>query len=223
VAELEQWRIGIAELAAWACGYSEKGRGKKDPVYVEVTENEHGCRPEKYSSCADLVHWLAKRVGVRLAWVNRTDDDFGENWKFAVNVSRIASQCRVVTGSFLPELGDMLISWNRPDTGDAHVWVYLGHNPAKPGEHFSANYGAGGMSPSEWPGARIASKPMRVEGSALMYGSRRVQRVLTVPVLVAMRELSSPPAAPDFSGPQADPRVWTGAFTGELVDALERA
>lgn len=217
MADLALWRIGIVELAAWACGYA-LGRSKVDPVYVDVTENEHGCAREKYSSCADLVHWLAKRCGVQRAWVNRTDDDFGPNWQFAVNVSRIAGVGKVVTGTFLPEPGDMCISWNRPDTKDAHVWVYLGPNEAKPGEHWSANYGAGGMSKAESPGARLASKPMRVEGSALMYGSRRVQRVLTVPALVAMRVGGA--ARPDFSGPDSS---WTGQWSGDVVDALEAA
>jgi len=190
-------------------------RSKTDPVYVEVTENEHGCAREKYSSCADLVHWLAKRLGITQAWVNRTDDMFGENWKFAVNVSRIAGVSRVVTGSFLPEPGDCMISWNRPDTQDAHVWVYLGPNPAKPGEHFSANYGAAGMSKAAIPGCAVRSKPMRVEVSGLMYGARRVQRVLSVPRLVEMRSGFGRRA--DFSGPQ-----WSAEWAGEVQDALEK-
>lgn len=214
-ASIALWRIGIVALAKWACGYAH-GRSKIDPVYVEVTENEHGMPRAKYSSCADLVHWLAKRLGIERPWVNRTDDDFGEAWRFGVNVSRITGQCKVVTGAFLPEPGDVCISWNRLDSADAHVWVYLGPNPAVAGEHYSANYGAGGMSAVVSPGARIASKPLRVEGASLIYGTRRVQRVLTVPALVAMRADSS--RRPDFSGPEYD-----AEFTGEVQDALERA
>jgi hypothetical protein len=210
--EIQLWRIGVAALAQWACGYSA-GRSKTDPVYVEVTENEHGCKREQYSSCADLAHWIAKRCGVREGWVNRTDDDWGERWQFAVNVSKLNGVCKSVSGTFLPELGDICISWNKPDTSDAHVWVYLGPNPARPGEHFSANYGAAGMSAATFPGARIASKPMRVEGSALVYGTRRVQRVLTVPALIARIN-----AKPDLSGPTFD-----SEFTGEVQDALENA
>lgn len=220
--EIRLWRIGVVALAQHACGWTGKldalqsygHRSKVEPVYVEVSENEHGCAREKYSSCADLVHWLAKRIGIELAWVNRTDDDFGENWKFAVNVSRIAAVSDVVKGSFLPEPGDCMISWNKADTSDAHVWVYLGPNPDKPGEHFSANYGAAGMSKAATPGAAVRSKPMRIEGSALMYGSRRVQRVLTVQRLVEMRSGSA--RRPDFSGPP-----WTAEWTGEVQDALE--
>lgn len=213
------WRIAIVALARHACGWTGKRdasetygfRSKVDPVYVEVTENEHGCERARYSSCADLVHWLAKRLGIEAAWVNRTDDDFGEKWRFAVNVSRIAGVSRVVTGSFLPEPGDCCISWNNPSTSDAHVWVYLGPNPDRPGEHFSANYGAAGMSAAAIPGCAVRSKLMRVEGSALMYGSRRVQRVLTVPALLAMRGAK----AADFSGVPFDHE-----FTGEVADAL---
>lgn len=221
-APIELWRIGIVALAKHAGGWtgirdaidSYGHRSKVEPVYVEVTENEHGCAREKYSSCADAVHWLAKRIGIELPWVNRTDDDFGENWKFAVNVSRISTVSKVVTGTFLPEPGDCLISWNKADTSDAHVWVYLGPNPDKQGEHFSLNYGAAGMSKAVTPGAAIRSKSLRVEGSALVYGSRRVQRVLTVPMLVAMRAAST--KRPDFSGPDFD-----AVFTGEVRDALE--
>ncbi len=218
-APLELWRIGIVALAKHACGWTGVrdaqdaygARSKLEPVYIEVTENEHGMPRAKYSSCADQVHWLAKRCGVERAWVNRTDDMFGDAWKPAVNVSRIAGVCKVVTGAFLPEPGDMCISWNKADTSDAHVWVYLGPNPERPGEHFSANYGAAGMSPAAYPGAVVRSKPMRTEGSALIYGSRRVQRVLTVPGLVAMCS-----RRPDFSGPEFD-----AEFTGEVQDALE--
>lgn len=219
---IDLWRIGIVELAKWAGGWtgvrdaidSYGHRSKVDPVYVEVTENEHGCERAHYSSCADQAHFVAKRVGVEQAWVNRTDDDFGENWKFAVNVSRITAVSKVVTGSFLPEPGDCLISWNKPDTSDAHVWVYLGPNPDKPGEHFSSNFGAAGMSNAVTPGAAIRSKVLRVEGQSLIYGTRRVQRALTVPMLVAMRAGSS--KRPDFSGPS-----FTADFTGEVRDALE--
>lgn len=221
---IELWRLGIVALSRWACGWTgvrDAGgaygiRSKREPVYVEVSENEHGCAPASYSSCADQVHWLAKRLGIEQAWVNRTDDDFGANWKFSVNVSRITAVSKVVTGTFLPEPGDCLISWNKPDTTDAHVWVYLGPNPAIPGEHFSANYGAAGMSAALSPGAAIRSKPLRVEGSALVYGSRRVQRALTVPMLVAMRAAST--KRQDFSGPD-----WDAEWTGEVRDALEAA
>jgi len=222
MAPIELWRLGIVELAKWASGWTGVldslqaygHRSKVEPVYVEVTENEHGCQRDKYSSCADQIHWLAKRIGIELPWVNRTDDDFGENWKFAVNVSRITAVSKVVAGTFLPEPGDCLISWNKIDTSDAHVWVYLGPNPDKPGEHFSSNYGASGMSNAMTPGAAIRSKVLRVEGQALIYGTRRAQRALTVPMLVAMRAGST--KRPNFSGPE-----FTDSFTGEVRDALE--
>jgi len=207
VADIELWRSGVAALSRWACG-GVAGRGKSDPVYVEVTENEHGCPREHYSSCADQVHWIAKRLGIERPWVNRTDDDFGERWKFGVNVSKLNGVCRPVPLSFVPELGDCCISWNRPDTKDAHVWVYLGPNADRPGDHWSGNYGAAGMSAAEFPGARVVSKHLYVSGPGLMYGTRRIQRVLTVPMLVAMRGAKHA----DFSGTD---------LTGEVRDALE--
>jgi hypothetical protein len=210
-APIELWRAGIVALADWAAG-GIVGRSKIDPVYVEVTENEHGCPRARYSSCADLVHWLAKRLGIQRPWVNRTDDEFGENWRFAVNVSRIAAVSATV-GAYTELLpGDCCISWNRPDTSDAHVWVYLGPNPNVPGEHLSANYGAGGMSAAISPGSRVASKPLRRDAQGWIYGTRRVQRVLTVPALVAMRSGKRA----DFSGP-----LWSASFTGEVRDRLE--
>lgn len=211
--KIELWRAGIVALADWAAG-GLVGRSKIDPVYVEVTENEHGCERARYSSCADLVHWLAMRLRVEQPWVNRTDDAWGQPWQFAVNVSRIATVSELVRPDTTLEPGDCCISWNRPDTQDAHVWVYLGMNPNVPGEALSANYGAGGMSAAIVPGSRVASKILKRDAQGLIYGTRRVQRVLTVPRLVGMR--SGKPC--DFSGP-----AWSASFTGEVRDALEAA
>jgi hypothetical protein len=52
---------------------------------------------------------------------------------------------------------------------------------------------------------------MRVEGSALMYGAKRIQRVITVPDLAARSTRK-----PNFAGPEYD-----AEFTGEVQDALE--
>jgi hypothetical protein len=200
---IELWRTGIASLAKWACGY-DKGRGKLDPVYVEVTEG----RDKKggwasYSSCADLGHFLA----------NRSSDSVNGPWKPVVNVSCLGTPSEPVTTHYLPEPGDIWIMSNHPwPTGnDYHVCVYVGANAAKHGEHITANYGAGGMSNSEFPGAKLASHMLATDGAGLIYGAKRVSRVITVSNLVARST-----AAPDFSGPDYD-----ADFTGEVQDALE--
>ena len=95
--------------------------------YVQVTEGRDvGAMRAKYSSCADLAHWQFFRVGVRSPFVNRKEH---RGWVPGVNVSRLAS----LPGSasvgnidgFRPELGDVLIVWNRADTHDAHVICVL--------------------------------------------------------------------------------------------------
>lgn len=209
---IELWRAGIAALAKWACGY-EKGRGKLEAPYVEVTEGRDTPKVwAHYSSCADLAHWLAERCGVTDPWVNRTHDDVNGPWANGVNVSRLMGSgiAKTPVGSYLPGAGDIMILFNSPDGHDAHVCVYLGPNPEKKGEHITANYGAGGMSNSEHPGAKLGSKPLRVEGATLMYGAKRVQRVIEAPALAARSTRK-----PDFSGPEYD-----ADFTGEVQDAL---
>lgn len=210
---LELWRIGISALASWACGYS-KGRGKLEAPYIEVTEGRDARNVwAHYSSCADLAHWIAERCGVTAPWVNRTHDDVNGPWASGVNVSRLMGSgiAKSPAATFLPEQGDILILFNSPTGTDAHVCVYIGPNAAAKGEHWTANYGAGGMSASEHPGAKLSSKPLRVEGSALMYGAKRVQRVITVPDLVAQATRKANFAGPDFDA----------EFTGEVQDALE--
>lgn len=212
---IELWRIGTASLAKWACGYG-KGRGKLDPVYVEVTEG----RDKKgswahYSSCADLGHFLAERCGVEEKWVNREHDAVNGPWKPVVNVSCLGTPSEPVTVHYLPEPGDIWIMSNHkwPTGDDYHVCVYVGANPEKHGEHITANYGAGGMSASEFPGAKLGSHMLATDGAGLIYGAKRVSRVITVPNLVGRST-----AKPNFEGPDYD-----ADFTGEVQDALEAA
>jgi hypothetical protein len=214
--DLELWRIGIAELAKWACGYG-KGRGKLDPVYVQWTEGRDRKQDWKfYSSCADLGHGIAERVGVEERWVNREHDDVGGPWEPVKNVGKLGIPSEPVTGSYIAGLGDIWILSNFPwpRGGDHHVCVYLGPNPDVHGEHLTANYGAGGLSKSEFPGAKISSKVLATDGAGLIYGSKRVCRVVTVPNLVARATRK-----PDFSGPEE----WSATWTGEVKDALESA
>ena len=213
---IELWRVGIAALASWACGYS-KGRGKLDPVYVKWTEGRDAKGSwAHYSSCADLGHGIAQRCGVRERWVNRETDDVNGPWKPVLNVGLLGVPSEAVTAAYhSPGLGDIWILSNAhwPAGSDYHVAVCLGPNPAVHGEWLTANYGAGGMSASEKPGAKISSKPLATDGAGIIYGSKRVSRVITVPNLVGRST-----GKPDFSGPDFD-----ADFTGEVKDALEAA
>lgn len=212
--DVEFWREAIGALAEWACTRAPGNgtRDKTDPVYVEVTEGrDRKGSWQFYSSCADLGHWLAKRCGVREAWVNRTDDDFAGPWEPVKNVGKLGSPATHTPVGYLPERGDILILSNFPwpRGSDHHVCVYLGPNPAKPGEHCTANYGAAGLANTPINGAKISSKPLKVELSKLVYGSKTICRVLTVPNLIGRIN-----AKPDLSGPEP----WT---TGEVLDYLD--
>lgn len=210
---LDVWRMAALALCEHACGY-DKGRAKDDPVYREVTEGRDGPGPEqrkKYSSCGDLAHWMYKRLGIREPWLNRTDDGVFGNWVAGVNVSRLwGAHCPFdvvppAAESWVPEAGDVLLTWNTVMGKDAHVLVVL-DSPA-PGRLRTANYGAGGMSAALSPGAVIREAAFWRSNGYHTYGHKRVQRFL--PLAEAVRRLSAPP---DLSG---------ASLTGEVVDAVE--
>jgi hypothetical protein len=201
-------RRGVVALCEYACGY-DAGRGKSDPVYREVSEDEHGVPRAHYSSCADLGHWLLWRMGVRDHRVNRNANG---GWRPIVNISLLCS-LGLTAGvgengpgeDFAFGAGDILIIANNwPMGGDAHCQVLLavGAGTARTG-----NYGAGGMSAAEFPGARISSGKFVFDGKLWRSGLRAVRRVITV---ADMQRLAAAPA--DWSG---------AALTGEELDALD--
>lgn len=207
---LDVWRAAAVALCEYACGF-EAGRSKNDAVYKEVTEGRDGPGPDqrrRYSSCGDLAHWLYYRLGIREAWVNRTEDGAFGPWKPGANVAQLwGGACpfdRVPPDdqTWMPEPGDVVLIWN---TGfDAHVMVALGRNG---GNLRTANFGAGGMSPLAAPGAKIAEKPLTHEHGKPFYGTRQIQRYL--PLSEAIKHVSKPP-------------ILTGAaLTGEEFDAIE--
>lgn len=206
---LDVWRAAAVALCEHACG-SSAGRSKDDPVYLEVTEKRDGPGPEqrrRYSSCGDLAHWLYKRLGIREKWINRTDDGAFGPWRPGANVARLWGQAcpfdQVPPSDpqWLPEAGDVVLIWN--NGVDAHVMVALGRDGAA---LRTANYGAGGMSPLAFPGAKIASRPLTFQHGKPFYGTRQVQRYL--PLAEAVRLIS---VEPDLSG---------AALSGEEVDAI---
>ncbi len=210
---LDLWRLGICELARWACGAPELTIGKLHPRYREIVENRDQKQDWKYySSCGDLAFWIAKRCGVREAWVNRDDDNVHGPWELAKNVAKLAIASTAPRADYKPGLGDIWILSNTWPAGtDSHVCACLGPNPEKPGEYLSANYGAGGLSPVEFPGAKVASHALADPGGRLRYHGKLIAEVLEVPDLVARVS-----AKPDFSGP-----AWSSTWTGEVRDALE--
>jgi hypothetical protein len=123
VDKIHAQRLAVAWVE-YACNGST-GRLVTDPIYRKIVE---GRTWAKYSSCADLAHWLYYRLGVRRPFVNR---DEHRGWKSQVNIGRLA---------FLPtdlafrpdadvrlEPGDVTIVWNSEKTLDAHVSVVIDH------------------------------------------------------------------------------------------------
>lgn len=210
-ASIDLWRIGIAELGRWACNYG--AIGKTHPRYVEVTERRDTKPDWKfYSSCADLGHWTAKRVGVREAWVNRDDDLVHGPWERIKNVGKLAVASAPPRDDYEPGVGDIWILSNTwPAGSDAHVCVYLGPS-GKPGEHLTANYGATGLRAVEFPGGAISSRKLTGSGSSWRYDIKKLAEVIEVPDLVRRRSVKA-----DFSGPEN----WTATWTGEVKEALE--
>jgi hypothetical protein len=89
----------ILALASYATA-NGAGRELADPVYEEVTEGRRRqweeahrrgdawAQKTPYSSCADLIHWILRCLGVRdESLVNRTDDGGDAPWKPTVNIA----------------------------------------------------------------------------------------------------------------------------------------
>lgn len=221
---LDVWQRAAVALDEWSCGY-DAGRSKDDPVYLrEVTEGrDYGAARARYSSCGDRFHWRQFRLGVREDWVNRAQH---KGWKVGQNISKIASiPWAAGYGKALPEFldllpGDELLIWNNPTGTDAHslsiTQVSLLDVTTNPGGGMkltTANYGAGGMSPSAMPGARIGTAQLvykrGVGGLGHYYGTRKLQRVVRLSDIV--KHIT---AKPDLSS-------GTLSLTGEDIDALE--
>lgn len=188
---------------AWhACG-GLKGRGKLDPVYVEVTQG----RDSKgnwahYSSCGDQLHWMAWELGVRSSWVNRDDIPSGRHWIPGVNITALEKPAIYTPASWLPAPGDFLLMW---DTGtDAHVAI-AGTTDSGVLETF--NYGAGGMSPTEFPGANVAHVTIIHTGTNLAIQNIKTKHTKTIRMVLSLDKLLSE------SGELP-------SMTGEEIDAL---
>lgn len=207
----EPWRMAAVVLAEYACGY-EHGRSKDDPVYLEVCEHrDTGMLRAHYSSCGDLGHWLAERLGVRESWVNR--QSLG-HYRVGMNVALLGFGCPAShdaptgpdwTG---PQPGDICEIWNTSTGYDAHVFVALG--PGSDLNHLrTANYGAGGMSAASFPGAKISDSAFTHHPDGWYVGTRKLHRIIS---LADLAQLSKVP--PDLTGAKSP---------GEVIDAVHAA
>jgi hypothetical protein len=96
--------------------YACKGNPVKgSPRWLEVTE---GRNAPKYSSCGDLAHWMLFRLGFRMRWINRTEN---QGWRMGMNIARLVARGVKYTGQKL-DGGDIIVISNRwPQGFDAHA------------------------------------------------------------------------------------------------------
>lgn len=173
------------------------GFSKLDPIYVETTERRDGPgdrERENYSSCADQLHAIMERVGVRERWVNRASLGFYKNSTPTITklepyhsknnpIGSPASIWAPKDPAYRPPAGSLCLIWTTG--GDAHALVVLG--PGSDSRHIrTANYGAMGMNKALSPGATVADSPCTWNGSALLIGGahKALHTVITPAALV---------------------------------------
>ncbi len=203
-----------AELLNWATLDGE-GVDELHPRYVTVTEGRDGpgaVQRAKYSSCADLAHWLLRCIGVRCDWLNRADDNDGRNWKSGVNLNWLCpppiGPCSVASSRLIddPEPGDIFVENN---VHGGHVFVAIRYDAIND-ILTSAEYGQPGGKVKHRKGFRAAFKR-----NALSH--LRLRDVLASGVCVADPDVSlldlpeagfvrdSPFSVPGIQDPKADP------------------
>lgn len=208
MADLSLWQQAAVALCEFACGWPH-GVGKDEAPYPEVTEGRDlGMNRAHYSSCGDLPHWLFERLGLCEKWINR--QSLG-HYHVGLNIAELGLGCPISHAAPVdpawpgPGVGDVCEIWNGTLGQDAHVFVVLG--PGSDVNHLrTANYGAGGMSSSAFPGGLISDSHYEHRGGAWYVGTRRLQRIIRFADAVALST-----AQPDLAG---------AAVSGELIDAL---
>ena len=169
--DLDAYRAEARALCEWAVG-EERGVVVDDPRYRVVTEGrDPGAR---YSSCADLAHWMLAELGVRSPFVNRVS--LGRKYRAAATVNLLLARpvgsgaggsARAQTAREVFETGDVLVAWARKDASDAHVLVVDAFDGATLD---SWDYGQGPLAPAPWAKTR-----------AHLEGRRRRRRVSASP------------------------------------------
>jgi hypothetical protein len=102
-----------------------------------------------------------------------------------------------------------MIVWNTGN--DAHSLSVLSWDGALAR---TANYGAGGMSPSAVPGAKIVEAPLSFNGKVWRYGKttiKTVQRVIRLEDMIPTFTVQALLDGPDY----------TDVYTGEVRDLVE--
>lgn len=217
-----RWRCGGRLPLYKGCPPGQTGRGKLDPVYVEETEG----RDVKqfwahYSSCGDLSQGFVWHMGVRTPYVNRKAH---EGWRPGRNLidfydarpdtttrPRLADYVRehgrpamVPPAGYVPAAGDIGFIWT-PGMNNAHTFVFgdaLTNDVGKGALVETFNYGAGGMTRTEWPGAHCSESLVTQRNGALWLGQRKLQYI--VPLERVIADSSALPA-----------------MSGEVIDELE--
>lgn len=198
------YRTASVAIDEYFCNL-DKGRDKKDPVYQYVVEGRDvPATYTSYSSCADRAHAKLWRLGCRRKFVNREErSPLPHDWHVGQNISSLhdvtaGSPCLVNASGFacppgrdwVPAPGAEMLIWNVGN--DAHSLSILSFDGTIAR---TANYGTMGMSAMSFPGCREGSAPLVLSGGFWRYGSKTVQRVLTMEGIV-----SALTEDPDLSG-----------------------
>ena len=163
-AEILERRKLAAELLEWAC--YPGAESEDDPRYQQVVEGrDSGAAQKRYSSCADLAHWLLFRLGARFVWINRDELD---GWRMGANVSRLVRPGRKTPPKPAElDAGDTLIIANDwPSGRDSHVVCVRGPATRRPDGVWvvpTAEYGQ--------PGGALCLRELR----GTMLGKRRIR------------------------------------------------
>jgi hypothetical protein len=219
-----RWRCGGDLPLYKGCPPGQTGRGKLDPVYVEETEGRDVKKFwDHYSSCGDLSQGLAWHLGVRKPYVNRATMPGG--WLAGRNLLHFydGAQGRGIAApntypalhayvkehgppaikvpeGYAPQAGDVGFIWT-PGMNNAHTFVFGLELDADHVETF--NYGAGGMTRTEFPGAHCSRSKIEHRNGGLWLGQRKLMFIVPLERLLADSD-----ALP--------------AMSGEVIDELER-
>lgn len=189
--EIDNLRSYVIPALDWAVVGGKDNT--KHPHYLAVTEGHPG------SSCGFLPSWLYFRAGVRLPWINRTENG---GYKVGKNISELswektASVRKDPGAGSLFETGDALIVWALADTSDAHAMVVRSHDP---------QMGLLEVSEAGQPGAHTSTKHIYEKNGKLWLkgsrGDKQVQRWLSfarvIQVAAEAGKLVEPTFPPGF-------------------------
>jgi hypothetical protein len=202
-------RAASLALDEYFCN-ADKGRDKKDPVYQYVVEGRDiPATYTSYSSCADRAHAKLWRLGCRRKFVNREErTPLPHDWHTGQNISSLhdvaaGSPCMVNKSGFacppgaswVPAPGDEMLIWNKDNGSDAHSLSILAFDGTSAK---TANYGTMGMSALSFPGCKEGTSSLSFSNGMWKYGSKLVQRVLTMEAIAAT--LTEAPDLTDIDG-----------------------